>query len=111
MPGKSSAMDEAFSSVDAMLLPVLLSPAPTIADLMAGGGNMSDAYVEQARYQGAFNLTGQPSVAFPAGKTAQGMPIGIQVVGRRMEDEVLLRVVHAFQQATDWRRRKPASLG
>jgi aspartyl-tRNA(Asn)/glutamyl-tRNA(Gln) amidotransferase subunit A len=50
-------------------------------------------------------------VTFPAGKTAQGMPIGIQVVGRRMEDEVLLRVVHAFQQATDWHRRKPASLG
>lgn len=106
-----AAMDEAFSSVDAMLLPVLLSPAPTIADLMAGGGNMSDAYVEQARYQGAFNLTGQPSVAFPAGKTAQGMPIGIQLVGRRMEDGALLRVVHAFQQATDWHRRKPASLG
>lgn len=106
-----AVMDETFSSVDAMLLPVLLSPAPTVEDLMAGGGNMSDVYVEQARYQGAFNLTGQPSLTFPAGKTSMGMPIGIQIVGRRMEEERLLRIVHAFQQSTDWHRMKPSLLG
>ena len=102
-----AAMDHVFGGIDALLTPVLMASAPTVQDLMASGGDMGDAYVAQARFQGPFNMTGQPSLTFPAGRTADGLPIGLQLAGRRMGEISLLRLVDAFQQETDWHRMTP----
>ena len=100
-------MDHVFGGIDALLTPVLMAPAPTVQDLMASGGDMDEAYVAQARFQGPFNMTGQPSLTFPAGRTADGLPFGLQLAGRRMGEISLLRLVDAFQQETDWHRMTP----
>ena len=102
-----AAMDHVFGGIDALLTPVLMASAPTVQDLMASGGDMGDAYVAQARFQGPFNMTGQPSLTFPVGRTADGLPIGLQLVGRRMGEISLLRLVDAFQRETDWHRMTP----
>jgi len=52
-------------------------------------------------------MTGQPSLTFPAGRTADGLPFGLQLAGRRMGEISLLRLVDAFQQETDWHRMTP----
>ena len=47
------------------------------------------------------NLTGQPAVSVPCGFSAQGLPVGLQISGRLFEDDVVLKVAHAYEQATE----------
>ncbi len=54
------------------------------------------------------NLAGLPGVSVPAGFTAGGLPIGLQLIGRAFDEATLLRTAHAYEQATEWRARKPA---
>jgi aspartyl-tRNA(Asn)/glutamyl-tRNA(Gln) amidotransferase subunit A len=46
-----------------------------------------------------FNLTGQPAASLPVGQTQAGLPVGLQIVGRRLADETVLRVAYALEQA------------
>ena len=56
----------------------------------------------------ACNLTGAPALTVPCGFAASGLPVGLQIVGRPFEDATVLRVGHAYEQATEWHRRRPA---
>jgi aspartyl-tRNA(Asn)/glutamyl-tRNA(Gln) amidotransferase subunit A len=55
-----------------------------------------------------FNLTGQPALVVCAGLGEGGMPLGLHIIGRPFEDATVLRAGHAFEQATEWRQRRPA---
>lgn len=57
-----------------------------------------------------FSLTGQPALSVPAGATADGLPVGVQLVGRRGDDELLLRLALELQRADDWTIRRPRVL-
>jgi aspartyl-tRNA(Asn)/glutamyl-tRNA(Gln) amidotransferase subunit A len=54
-----------------------------------------------------FNWSGQPAISVPAGWTAGGLPVGLQIVGRRLEDALVLRAARAFEQARPWAHRWP----
>ena len=54
-----------------------------------------------------FNLTGQPAVSVPAGFTEDGLPVGLQIVGRRHADRTVLAAAAAFEAACPWRDRHP----
>lgn len=54
-----------------------------------------------------FNLTGQPAATVPGGWTAAGLPIGLQIVGRRHEDALVLRAAAAFEEVAPWADRRP----
>jgi aspartyl-tRNA(Asn)/glutamyl-tRNA(Gln) amidotransferase subunit A len=54
-----------------------------------------------------FNYSGQPAVSVPAGWTAGGLPVGLQIVGRRLEDALVLRAAAAFEAARPWGSRRP----
>jgi aspartyl-tRNA(Asn)/glutamyl-tRNA(Gln) amidotransferase subunit A len=54
------------------------------------------------------NLAGLPGVSVPAGFTMSGLPIGLQLIGRAFDEGALLRVAHAYEQATAWHQRRPA---
>ena len=56
-----------------------------------------------------FNYSGQPAVSVPAGWTASGLPVGFQIVGRRLEDALVLRAAAAFEALRPWAARRPAS--
>ncbi|MFH1486140.1 MAG: amidase family protein, partial [Chloroflexota bacterium] len=53
------------------------------------------------------NIAGIPGLTVPAG-FADGLPVGMQVLGKPFAEETLLRIGYAYQQATDWHRRRPA---
>jgi aspartyl-tRNA(Asn)/glutamyl-tRNA(Gln) amidotransferase subunit A len=53
-----------------------------------------------------FNMTQQPAASVPCG-FAEGLPVGLQIVGPRHADNLVLAAAHAFQQATDWHTRRP----
>lgn len=96
--------ERAFESVDVIAAPVAPSTAFPI-------GEHSDdplaMYLEDVFTLPA-NLAGVPGLAFPCGFDAQGLPIGMQLMGPHFGEEILFRTAHVYQQATDWHLRKPA---
>jgi aspartyl-tRNA(Asn)/glutamyl-tRNA(Gln) amidotransferase subunit A len=55
-----------------------------------------------------FNLTGQPAATVPCGFTQDGLPVGLQIVGRRLEDGTVLRAAAAYEAAAPWAQHRPA---
>ncbi|MBI3455207.1 MAG: amidase [Candidatus Rokubacteria bacterium] len=55
-----------------------------------------------------FNLTGQPAASVPCGFTRDGLPVGLQIVGRRFDDVTVLRAAAAFERARPWAGARPA---
>ena len=53
------------------------------------------------------NIAGVPAMTVPAG-FADGLPIGMQIIGRHFNEETILRIAFAYEQATEWHKRKPA---
>jgi aspartyl-tRNA(Asn)/glutamyl-tRNA(Gln) amidotransferase subunit A len=54
-----------------------------------------------------FNMTGQPAASVPAGFTEDGLPVGLQIVGRHLDDPLVLRAAAAFEAARPWRDKWP----
>src|SRR2546421_5947463 len=55
----------------------------------------------------AWNVTGQPVLALPNGFGKNGLPLGMQIVGRPFGETTILRVGHAYERATEWHTRHP----
>lgn len=55
-----------------------------------------------------FNLTGQPAASIPAGFTKDGLPVGLQIVGRRYDESTVLRASACFEEARPWAQRWPS---
>jgi aspartyl-tRNA(Asn)/glutamyl-tRNA(Gln) amidotransferase subunit A len=55
-----------------------------------------------------FNLTGQPAATVPCGFTSDGLPIGLQIVGRRFDEATVLRASAAFEAARPWAQKRPS---
>lgn len=55
----------------------------------------------------AITMTGLPAISIPCGFTPAGLPVGLQIVGRRLAEAVVLRAAAAFEQAAPWARRRP----
>jgi aspartyl-tRNA(Asn)/glutamyl-tRNA(Gln) amidotransferase subunit A len=58
-----------------------------------------------------FNFTGQPAASVPAGFSHDGLPIGLQIAGRHLDDPTVLKACAAFEAAKPWRERWPGLLG
>ena len=98
-----------FADVDVLLTPATPTAAPRVVppvdDLWSDGDRL---WLERvARNLILFNLLGLPAVVVPAGQTADGRPLAVQIVGRPFEDHRVLSVAAAFQAATDHHRKTP----
>ena len=62
---------------------------------------MNDVYTIPA------SMTGLPAISVPCGFSLSGLPIGLQLIGRALDEPTLLRAAHAYEQATPWRQRRP----
>jgi aspartyl-tRNA(Asn)/glutamyl-tRNA(Gln) amidotransferase subunit A len=52
-------------------------------------------------------ITGGPAIAVPCGFSEDGLPIGMQIIGRPLDEETVLRIAHTYEKATPWRDRRP----
>jgi aspartyl-tRNA(Asn)/glutamyl-tRNA(Gln) amidotransferase subunit A len=98
---------EVFARCDALLLPILPIPVPTLEETDWGAPARSRLIAAMMRHTPAINYLGLPSLALPCGFDAHGLPIGHQLVGRPFDEGTLFRLGVAFQAATDWHSRRP----
>jgi aspartyl-tRNA(Asn)/glutamyl-tRNA(Gln) amidotransferase subunit A len=98
----------AVNGVDAVIAPVAPVAAPTIAESDVGNGPDAEAVIQRlTRFTRPVNYLGLPSLAIPAGFTRDGLPVGMQLIGRPFDEATLLRIGAAFQRATDFHDRVP----
>ena len=95
-----------FCDIDLLIMPAMNAAAPTLEE-MAPARRTPAAVQARIRFTAPFNMSGHPTLTLPGSKTESGLPVGFQIVGRHMEEALILRAGHAFQQATDWHRRRP----
>jgi aspartyl-tRNA(Asn)/glutamyl-tRNA(Gln) amidotransferase subunit A len=79
-----------------------LGEAPRLADYR------SVSFWEKPSLLTAWNVTGQPVLELPNGFGRNGLPLGMQILGRPFGESTILRVGHAYERATEWHRRRPA---
>ena len=93
---------------------VLLTPTMPIPAFAAGqnapDGWSSEVWTSWSPYSYPFNMTQQPALSVPCGFTADGRPVGLQLVAARHQDALLLRVGDAFQRLTEWHTATPTLL-
>jgi amidase len=96
---------EACQDIDVLLVPVWDTPMPGAAEWM----EMAQGDIAHLlRYTTPFDLTGTPTLTMNGGFDKRGAPIGFQLAGRHLSEDLLLRAGHAFQSITDWHTRHPA---
>ena len=92
---------------------LLLTPSVAVLPFEAGvlfpGGDSPHPWdwIRWAPYSFPFNLTNQPAASVPAGFSASGLPVGLQIVGRRFAEFTVLRAAAAFESAQPWAGRRP----
>jgi Asp-tRNA(Asn)/Glu-tRNA(Gln) amidotransferase A subunit family amidase len=81
--------------------PILLSPVSTSPAFRHGQGNYlpGTGYRDTMQFSQWLNLTGFPAASVPVSVSNEGLPIGVQVIGRPFEDELVLAVAEAIEQA------------
>jgi aspartyl-tRNA(Asn)/glutamyl-tRNA(Gln) amidotransferase subunit A len=95
----AQGFSEALRQVDVLVTPTTAIPAPPAA-------GFRDPRL-LTRFTAPINLTGLPACAVPCGFSTEGLPLSIQIIGRAFDEATVLRFAWAYEQATEWHRRRP----
>lgn len=95
--------DEAFKKVDAIVAPTTPEVAFKIGEKTQDPITMylSDVLTIPC------NIAGLPGISVPCGFSSDGLPIGIQVLGKLFDEETVIHIAHAYEQSTNWGERRP----
>jgi aspartyl-tRNA(Asn)/glutamyl-tRNA(Gln) amidotransferase subunit A len=99
----SELFDGVLESVDVLAVPTLPVLPPFIEQKdIDWGRSREDVRAALLRFTRPGNLTGLPAISLPCGMSAENLPVGIQLIGRRLDEPTLLRVAYAYEQSTPW---------
>jgi len=99
----TAAMDAFFERHHLLITPTM--PCPPFragADQPGWVAGRPTEYLSWTAFTYPFNVTGQPAASVPCGRDSDGLPVGLQIVGRRGEDALVLRAARAFERAFPW---------
>ena len=88
-----------FEKVDLLITPTMVTPPPPLA----GGGAAGPGRNNNA----PFDVFGLPAISVPCGFSSDGLPIGLQIIGAPFAEPTVLALAHAYEQRTEWHRRRP----
>ena len=95
--------NDVFQEVDMVIIPSQAAPA-----FKFGAYDENKLQMDlQDYFTAGLNLAGIPGMSIPCGITKEGMPIGMQLVGPHVSEQLLFKVGHAYQQVTDWHLQRP----
>ena len=103
-------MNEARLEIAALLFhdcDILISPT-TSAPITLAEANVQGPVAMSLRNTLPFNYYGLPGISVPCGFTKNGLPLGLQIVGPRWGEEIVLAVAHYYEQHTQWYLKNPA---
>jgi len=94
---------KAFTQCDAIIMPVMPTPAVKLGELLNNPllNYLADIYTVSQ------NPVGVPSLAIPCGFSKEGLPIGMQLVGKMFSEDLLLKLGYHYQSITDWHKKSP----
>ena len=95
--------EEAFQKVDVIVSPTAPTPAFRIGEKT---GNPLQMYLSDV-HTIPVNMAGIPAISIPCGFNHEGLPIGLQIMGKHLDEGMLLRVAYTFEQNTDFHLKKP----
>jgi aspartyl-tRNA(Asn)/glutamyl-tRNA(Gln) amidotransferase subunit A len=99
---------EAIGKADVIIAPASRAAAPGIAETDVGGGPNAEAtIVALTRFMRPINYLGLPVMSVPGGVSAEGLPLGLQLIGRPFGDELVTALGAAFQTVTNHHERSP----
>jgi aspartyl-tRNA(Asn)/glutamyl-tRNA(Gln) amidotransferase subunit A len=96
-----------FDEVDVLIAPTTPILAPNLEELKQNFELLRPRELLLLRNTRPFNVWGLPAISIPCGFTATGLPIGLQLAAKPWDETTLLRIAHAYEQATDWKSREP----
>jgi aspartyl-tRNA(Asn)/glutamyl-tRNA(Gln) amidotransferase subunit A len=96
------SIEDVFKSVDLLVTPTVPVPAPTIATLKEDPDTLRSREILMLRNTRPINSWGVPAVSVPCGFTAEGLPIGLQIIGPPWREDLVLQLAYAYEQATEW---------
>ncbi len=97
-----------FEEVDLFATPTCAIPAPRLDQSeVPVAGEVVSVMTPIAHFTRVFNLTGLPAITVPCGFSSDGLPIGLQLAGRHLDEATVLRAAYAYEQATEWHKRRP----
>jgi aspartyl-tRNA(Asn)/glutamyl-tRNA(Gln) amidotransferase subunit A len=98
---RKAIAEHAFKNVDVLLLPTTITTVPTIK---AAGTNPQALSPENTAFA---NYYGLPAISVPCGFDSNGLPLGLQIIGKPWDEQTVLRLTHQYQEATEWRKKHP----
>ena len=96
-----------FQDIDLLVCPSMTSPPGPVTPQELRGPISGEDYFEWSRFTVPFNFNGAPTFSLPCGQNHEGLPLRIEFVGKRLSEALLIRVGHAFEQATEWHELSP----
>ena len=98
-----------FQKVDLLATPMCGIPAPGLGQReVTLDGETVPVMAPLTRYTRIFNLARLPAISVPCGFSSEGLPIGLQLVGRLWEETTVLRAAYTYEAATQWTRHRPS---
>ena len=97
----------ALADVDALLCPTVMIPPVPVADALASTDAYAERNLQALRNTSIGNILGLCGLSVPCGFTSRGLPVGLMIYGKPFDEARVLRIGHAWQQSTDWHRRRP----
>jgi aspartyl-tRNA(Asn)/glutamyl-tRNA(Gln) amidotransferase subunit A len=100
---------KAFANVDLLITPTQRAPAQLIAAPQAASAGRGGAALGAGGLvnTAAFDTFGLPTISVPCGFTSSGLPIGLQISGAHFAESTVIALAHAYEQATEWHKRRP----
>ncbi|MCS6926088.1 MAG: amidase [Candidatus Binatia bacterium] len=100
-------LDDLLQKVDLLLCPSMPVLPMELKDFSPQGILSRDTVGPLLRHTALFDLTGSPTISVPCGFSAEGLPMSVQLIGRHGEEGVVMQAGYAYEQATEWHKRRP----
>lgn len=107
-PELKAAYDEQLEKYDLLVMPTTPMTAFELEEDIGRKEAVNRAQGKQGRTRNTmpFDMTGHPAISVPCGRDENGLPIGLMIVGKHNDEETVIAVANAFEQATEWTERR-----